>query len=283
MVLASDNVTPATGLSPTVTLNKNGVPGFAPAAGAVSEVGSGWYQTAGNSQDTAVLGPLLLHATAATANPADTSYVVIPVPTCGCTPIYNPLIGSSYITPLDLASFYDQRRVLQLAVDSTTPAVIADLSNVNSVAYGNVNRAIMTAAADIDSHAQVGQRYSPSDLQNLITFWQANPTNQEAQKGAGLIRQLTADLAFGILCGRRGYTGQTLEAYAPRYSSALTTIERLAEGYQILSICSNLQASVPQVTQIGGCVTRPSLWNRLFARGIIGDSDHSRWGQGWVG
>ena len=280
MVLSSDNITPATGLSPTVTLSKNGA-AFAPAAGAVSEVGSGWYQTAGNSQDTSTIGPLLLHAVAATANPTDTSYVVIPFPSCSCSPVNNPLIGSTYITPLDLASFYDQRRVLQLAVDSTTPALLTDLSNPNTVAYTNVNKAIVTAAADIDSHAQVGQRYNPADLQNLITFWQANPTNAEAQKGAGLIRQLCADLAFGVLAGRRGYTGPTLEAYAPRYTQALTVLERLAEGYQILNICANINASVPQVRQIAGCVTRPSLWNHMFARGIIGDSDHPR-GQGWI-
>jgi hypothetical protein len=199
------------------------------------------------------------------------------VPGCG----FIPGVGSQYITPVDLATFYDQRRVLQLAVDSTTPANFSDLSNPSSTAYQLCTQAILSAASDVDSHCSVGQRYTPSDLANLITNWQANPTNQEYAKGAALIRQLCADLAYGFLACRRGYAGDTLKNFAPRYTPALDTLERLAEGYQLLNVCANVNASVPQIRPIAGGVTRPSQWNHLFAIGPAGNPyNPHNWGVG---
>jgi hypothetical protein len=70
MVQSSDHITGATGLSPTVTIRKPGG-SFAAPSGAVTEIASGWYQVAGNATDTNTLGPLLLHATGAGADPCD--------------------------------------------------------------------------------------------------------------------------------------------------------------------------------------------------------------------
>lgn len=70
MVLSSDHFTGATGLSPTVTIKLVGA-SFGTPSGAVSEIANGWYQVAGNATDTATNGPILLHATAATADPSD--------------------------------------------------------------------------------------------------------------------------------------------------------------------------------------------------------------------
>lgn len=70
LVQSSDHITGLTGATPTVTLSKNGA-AFASPAGAVSEIGSGWYKIAGNATDTLVLGPLALHATATGADPCD--------------------------------------------------------------------------------------------------------------------------------------------------------------------------------------------------------------------
>ena len=70
MIQSSDHITGLTGATPTVVLSKNGA-AFASPAGAVTEVGNGWYKVAGNSTDTNTLGPLALHATAASADPSD--------------------------------------------------------------------------------------------------------------------------------------------------------------------------------------------------------------------
>lgn len=76
LVLSSDHISAATGLSPTVTLSKNGA-SFASPSGAVTEVGSGWYKIAGNATDTGTLGPLLLHATGTGADPTDDRHEVV--------------------------------------------------------------------------------------------------------------------------------------------------------------------------------------------------------------
>lgn len=67
MTLASDHVSPATGLSPTVTISKN-CGAFASPAGAVTEIANGWYKLAGNATDSNTAGPLVLHASAGTAD-----------------------------------------------------------------------------------------------------------------------------------------------------------------------------------------------------------------------
>lgn len=70
MVLSSDHISPATGLSPTVTISKAGG-AFASPSGSVTEIGNGWYKVAANATDTSTLGPIALHASVATADNCD--------------------------------------------------------------------------------------------------------------------------------------------------------------------------------------------------------------------
>jgi len=76
MVDSGDHVTGKTGLSPTVTLSKNGG-SFASPSGAVTEIANGWYKVAGNATDNNTLGPLILHATGTGADPTDVVYTVV--------------------------------------------------------------------------------------------------------------------------------------------------------------------------------------------------------------
>lgn len=76
MVDSSDHISPKTGLSPTVTISKNGT-AFNTPSGEVSEVGNGWYKVAANADDSDTLGPLLLHATATNADPTDDQFDVV--------------------------------------------------------------------------------------------------------------------------------------------------------------------------------------------------------------
>jgi hypothetical protein len=75
--LATDHITGATGLTPTVVIAKTGA-GFASPAGAVAEIGYGWYKLTPTPADTGVLGSLKLHSTAATADPEDLAFLVEP-------------------------------------------------------------------------------------------------------------------------------------------------------------------------------------------------------------
>ena len=76
MISSADHISPITGLSPTVTISKNGA-AFASPAGAVTEIANGWYQVAGNASDSDTVGPVILHATAGGADPTDAVYNVV--------------------------------------------------------------------------------------------------------------------------------------------------------------------------------------------------------------
>jgi len=75
LVSSSDHITPLTGATPTAVISKNGGAFAAPAA-AISEIGNGWYQLAGNATDCNSLGPLIVHATASGADPTDEEFQV---------------------------------------------------------------------------------------------------------------------------------------------------------------------------------------------------------------
>lgn len=178
--------------------------------------------------------------------------------------------SASYLNPADLVTYYDRRRVLQLASDTGTAATIADLSDDDSAAYAFVLSCIRSAASDLDSHCQMGKRYTRATLEEIISDAVAAPTDEAKQKRAAMIRQLVADLAFGILASRRGYVADALKMLAPRYDTALVTLERLSQGFQIFDVDAAIDAGAPSSVQIGKNVYRPSQYNRMF--GVFEDT-----------
>lgn len=78
LVSTTDGYTAVTGLgaAPVVTLSKAGA-AYAPAAGAVSEVGNGVYKVAPNAGDFDTLGGLWVHATGTGAIPYDAEHQVV--------------------------------------------------------------------------------------------------------------------------------------------------------------------------------------------------------------
>ncbi len=76
---SSDSISGKTGLSPTVTISKNGA-GFVTPVGSVTEIGNGWYYLAAaatGANDVGTLGALLLHATATGADVWDDFHEVL--------------------------------------------------------------------------------------------------------------------------------------------------------------------------------------------------------------
>jgi len=83
MVDSNDHVTGKTGLTPSVTLSKNGA-GFVAASGTVSELTNGWYVLAGNAADRNTLGSLAIHASATGTDPCDLLMLIVN---------YDPFVG----------------------------------------------------------------------------------------------------------------------------------------------------------------------------------------------
>ncbi len=174
-------------------------------------------------------------------------------------------MADSYITPADLATFYDSRRVLQLASDDTTvPATLADLSNTGSTPYAIVRNCIESAASEVDTHCQQGKRYTRAVLEFMISDWLLYPTDTAKQKRAAVLRQLVADLAFGLLISRRGMSAKALSQLCPRYEEAQATLEKLALGVQVFDIDSAIDAGVPQFTALNLNGFNPSTGNLMF-------------------
>lgn len=70
MVDSTNHLSAKTGLTPTVNISKAGA-AFGAAAGAVSEIGNGWYRVALTTADTGTTGDLLFHITSAGADDTD--------------------------------------------------------------------------------------------------------------------------------------------------------------------------------------------------------------------
>lgn len=161
--------------------------------------------------------------------------------------------------------------MLQLASDSGTAALLADLSNAASAAYAFILHSTRWASSEIDSHCQMGKRYTRASLEAIVTAADAAPTNETLNKRAGVIRQLCADLTYGHLMSRRGQAAEALKSLAPRYEMALLTLEKLAQGLQVFDLDANINAGKPHRVTIGlNNKYTPSADNRLF--GIWSDS-----------
>src|SRR5215475_13456156 len=93
---------------------------------------------------------------------------------------------TAYASVEDLLLRYDSRTIGQLVSDMNTP-VAADKLKANDT----VLAALMDASGSLESACVAGNRYLPSDLQNLTGASQ------------GFLKMLTCDLAMGRLVLRR--------------------------------------------------------------------------------
>jgi len=124
MVQSVDHISPLTGAAPAVLLSKNGA-AFAAPAGAISEIGNGWYKVAANATDANTLGPLLLHATATGGDPTDAVFEVGPVPASDAS-------GNALATAANLAT---DTAAIEAAVNAIPAAVVADIQAAGQLIF----------------------------------------------------------------------------------------------------------------------------------------------------
>lgn len=159
MVLTSDHISPATGLTPTVTISKNGG-SFASPSGAVSEIANGWYKVAGNATDTAMLGPVILHATGSGADPTDALFPVV---------AYNPQttsLGLSLAKTTNITGFNDIAATAIVSSGAITTSSGA-VSTVTTVTNQLTGAAIATAILTDTTSGDFATTGSPGHI--LVT------------------------------------------------------------------------------------------------------------------
>jgi len=175
MVLASDHVTGATGLSPTVTISKNGG-AFASPSVSPTEIGNGWYKLAGNATDNNTLGPLLLHATAATADPVDVTFTVV---------AYNPQsatnLGLSGIGTAQTGDAYAYV-VANLGAAGAAATALAQASLWTSTIAGRIDAAVSTRLAAASANAtgllaMTNEYNSAGNISSNLVQWRADIPN----------------------------------------------------------------------------------------------------------
>jgi phage gp36-like protein len=169
-----------------------------------------------------------------------------------------------YLDPANFTKFYDERRVQELLSDSGTEVAVGDIATDPLL-----EELIIAATGEINSVILQGRRYTVQNLQDIIEAAD-NLTDKMAQATVRVLNQLCADLVFGMLLARRGYGPEAMEKMAPRYKTALQTLEDLYQGKKVFNLSATIEAGVPQIVKIGGNGYRPTVDNKLF--GIFWDS-----------
>ncbi len=135
---STDHISPATGKTVTVTLSKNGG-SFASAAGAVSEIGNGWYSLAANSTDRDTIGELVLHATATGADNADLKCLIVPFDPFDATALGLTNIDAAVSTRLSTAGYTAPSNSDITAIKAKTDSLNFDGIYVQSTAATGTN------------------------------------------------------------------------------------------------------------------------------------------------
>lgn len=191
--------------------------------------------------------------------------------------------NKEYLLPSELTVYYDKRRIVGLVSDTGTPIDDGDLDSSSSAGYTAIYKLIRAQSSRIDSRCQQGKRYSRTDLENLAykartaTSLDPEPDTYEAKwKRFAILQQLTADLFFGDLLARRGYSADQFKTMAPRYLEALELLEQLYQGQAIFDLDGPKTAGQPHVATLGENVLKSSDFNRMF--GIWPGSNPSYYG-----
>ncbi len=99
LTAAADHIAGLAGGTPTVTISKNGA-AFVSPAGAVAEVGDGWYRLTPAGADVTTNGIFLLHAAADGADPVDVKCQVVAFDPYDAAPTLPEITGGVLETAL---------------------------------------------------------------------------------------------------------------------------------------------------------------------------------------
>ncbi len=180
MTDSSDHISGKTGLTPTVTIAKNGG-SFASPAGAVSQMANGFYKVAANATDTDTLGSIELHATAAGADP------------------YDGTVAMVVAFDLQDAAGLGLSRI-DAAISSRSTYAGGDTSGVTTL-LGRIASAITITGGKVDVNDKTGFSLSAAGVQAI---WDALTS---ALTTVGSIGKRLADNVDATISSRSTYAG----------------------------------------------------------------------------
>ena len=145
----------------------------------------------------------------------------------------------AYLTRTEFLDRYDHRRVGSLVKDDDTRKSKADMITGDDV----LDAALADGESYINAALFAANRYEASDLDGL--------TGDDA----AILKRLNADLAYGFLLKRRGYSSTALESEAPGYGEAMGYLEALRTGERILNLTDNKNAGLPKNQKLSTKIT----------------------------
>lgn len=133
----------------------------------------------------------------------------------------------SYCTPAQLLQFIDDRLIGDLIYDNGVRATQTQI-----LTDSNVILALSTASGQINSAALTAQRYTVAELNGLTGDDQ------------NLLIMMTAWLAFGILCQRRGRPAENNPQVQVSYKETLELLNQLRRGDTLFNVAGNVAVGV---------------------------------------
>lgn len=220
MVDSTDHVTGKTGLSPTVTISKNGG-SFASPSGAVTEVGNGLYKVAGNATDSNTVGELWIHATGTAADPTDTAYTIV---------AYDP---------------FDSVRLGLTALPNAAAAANGGLPTVNA---SNEARAIVYGYNTGQTPLQptvAGRTLDVTVTGAAGIDWAnvENPTTTNGLTGTTISTAQSVLITSGTGAGQLSVAAGVIKADVAAYSSGLAPLQPTVAG-RTLDVTVNGEAGI---------------------------------------
>lgn len=134
------------------------------------------------------------------------------------------------LTADELLDIIDSRRIGDQVLDDNMRATVADMTNATTVAGRRVAVAIAGAEGEFYSAVTVGARYTIFDIEAMVNNIDAAIRNCGS---SNLIRQIVANLAYGILLKRRTLPASDFEAAAPGYFEAQQKLVMLRNAERI--------------------------------------------------
>lgn len=179
-----------------------------------------------------------------------------------------PVTNYEYLQPQEIVTYYDVRRVCGLVSDTGTPIAVSDLSDDTTDGFKAVQNLIRAVSARIDTRVQQGKRYARADLEALAftarTTLSSDPNYDANWKRFAVLNQLTADLFFGDLIARRGFSSDQFKTMAPRFVEAQELLEQLYNGVAIFDLDDPKAAGVPSIQTIDRQRLISTDFNRMF-------------------
>jgi len=203
--------------------------GFASPAGAVSEIGSGWYKVAGNATDSGTLGPLLLHATASGADPVDDCFPVVSynmqdavhlglsaIPNTACTTNASLITSGTGTDQLSVSSGKVLLQATQTGVTIPTVTTVTNQLTAAAIATGVWQD---TTAGDFTVASSIGKSlYTSGNAPGAASGLALVGSNMGTVASVtGAVGSVTAPVTVGTNNDKTGYS--LTQAFPANFSS----------------------------------------------------------------